>query len=236
MLLSLRNVARFYGPRLVFRDVSLDVPEGSVTLLTGANGAGKSTLLGIMAGLIRPSAGEVVLRKRGKEEIRIGCLGHRTFLYPGLSAMENLRFWASLYAPGLPGTAFDAILERLELAPFAGEKAGIFSRGMAQRLSLARVFLPAPHILLLDEPGAGLDARSTAVLHREIAAARESGAGIVWVTHRPEEDARLADRIALLEGKSLRYADPDARPDPALPVPALPDPSACRTATGGEPC
>jgi heme exporter protein A len=236
MLLSLRNVARFYGPRLIFRDVSLDVPEGSVTLLTGANGAGKSTLLGIMAGLIRPSAGEVLLRDKGKEEIRIGFLGHRTFLYPGLSALENLRFWASLHAPGLPEAAFEAILERLELAPFAGEKAGIFSRGMAQRLSLARVFLPAPDILLLDEPGAGLDTRSTAVLHREIAAAREAGAGIVWVTHRPEEDARRADRIARLEGGGLRCAETAARIEPALPPPAHPDPFALRTATGGEPC
>jgi heme exporter protein A len=223
MLLSLRDIARVYGPRLIFRDVSFDVRRGSVTLLAGANGAGKSTLLKIMAGLLRPSAGEVIAHHGGRgKEIRIGYLGHRTFLYPGLSALENLRFWAGLHGLDHGDATLADILERMELAPFAGEKAGTFSRGMAQRLNLARVFLLAPDLLLLDEPGTGLDTRSTAVLDREIRACRAAGSGIVWITHNPAFDAGRADMVALLAGKGLRFYGPAAdflssRPDPALP-------------------
>lgn len=206
MLLRLANIACFYGPRLIFKNVSLTVPEGSVTLLAGANGAGKSTLLKIMAGLINPSEGEIFLdESRGVKEPAIGYLGHQTFIYPDLNALENLRFWTALHGKILPASAFEEALQRVDLAAFAEEKAGSFSRGMAQRLNLARVFLLAPRILLLDEPGTGLDARSTAVLYREIAAAKASGAGIVWITHSLAEDMRHADAVALLETKKLAF-------------------------------
>ncbi|MDR2161098.1 MAG: ATP-binding cassette domain-containing protein, partial [Desulfovibrio sp.] len=89
MILALRNVSLFYGSRLVFRNVSLELEAGGITLLTGANGAGKTTLLRIMAGLIRPSAGRV---ETGGPEPRFGYLGHATFLYPGLSLLDNLAF------------------------------------------------------------------------------------------------------------------------------------------------
>ena len=242
MLLSLRDIARFYGPRLIFKDVSLAVRRGSVTLLAGANGAGKSTLLKIMAGLLLPSAGEVVPhRAETGTEPRIGYLGHQTFLYPELSALENLRFWARMYASALPDSSFVDILERLELAPFAEEKAGFFSRGMAQRLNLARVFLLKPDILLLDEPGTGLDARSAAILYREVAAARTAGTGVVWITHSPAEDALRADMVALLEGKGLRFYGPavdflSSRRDPSFPASPSPDVPERQRETGGVPC
>lgn len=267
MLLSLHTVARFYGHRLIFKDVSLDIARGSVTLLAGVNGAGKSTLLKIMAGLIRPSSGEVRLHPGSNgAEPRIGFLGHQTFLYPDLSALENLRFWASLHRLRLRDKAYEAILDRVELTPFAEEKARGFSRGMAQRLNLARVFLLAPDLLLLDEPGTGLDTRSTAILQREIAEARDNGAGVVWITHSLAEDCARADMVALLEGKRLRFygppadcpalfpAAPDAgrkkaggtaaaapstepaAPEPLAPEPLAPEPAATRLARGGEPC
>lgn len=204
MLLKLDKVARFYGPRLIFKDVTLGVARAGVTLLAGANGAGKSTLLKIMAGLIPPSSGDM----RSVGEPRTGYLGHQTFLYPDLTALENLAFWASLYGRNKQDQALLEALERVELAPFAGEKAGGFSRGMAQRLNLARVFLLEPDLLLLDEPGTGLDARSTGILHREIATAKENGAGVVWITHSLDEDLCRADFVAYLANKRLAHYGP----------------------------
>ncbi len=248
MLLALDKVARFYGPRLVFKDVSLAVRPGTVTLLAGANGAGKSTLLRIMAGLIRPSAGSVIWGKRPQqsdttdrnadadESPSLGYLGHQTFLYPDLSALENLRFWSSLHRQKFLDQTLVSMLERVELAPFAEEKAKGFSRGMAQRLNLARVFLLRPDILLLDEPGTGLDTRSTGILHREIAEARASGAGVVWITHNLAEDLVRADLVAVLEAKSLRFhgtTDEYRSHASSSPQPPFSSP---RLASGGELC
>ncbi len=201
-LLELAGVAKFYGPKLVFRDVSLRVRPGEVWIVAGENGAGKSTLLRIMAGLARADAGLVT---HGVEPGGIGLLGHETFVYPHLSALDNLRFWAGLHGRAADDAALQAALARVGLSAAAGEKAGRFSRGMAQRLSLARVLLLAPALLLLDEPGTGLDARSRAMLEAEIAAARERGAGLVWVSHHLTHDLSRADKVLYLKGRRAAY-------------------------------
>ena len=250
MLLALDKVARFYGPRLIFKDVSLAIRPGTVTLLAGVNGAGKSTLLRIMAGLIRPSAGSLVLGKRplsesdpdhktaepGNDSPELGYLGHQTFLYPDLSARENLRFWSALHGRKPSDNILEDILERVELAPFAEEKAKGFSRGMAQRLNLARVFLLQPDILLLDEPGTGLDTRSTGILHREIANAKALGAGIVWITHSLAEDLDRADMVAILENKALQFHGTTDAYRERYARPLQQNFSAPEFARGGEPC
>ncbi|MBZ2171305.1 ABC transporter ATP-binding protein [Nitratidesulfovibrio sp. SRB-5] len=210
MLLRLTKVAKFYGNRLVIKDVSFDIHPGTVTLLAGPNGAGKSTLLKLMAGLSRPSAGSV---ERGIAEDALGYLGHQTFIYPELTAFENLAFWARLHGLAPERCSEDALLaalERMELKRFAFERAGGFSRGMAQRLNLARVLLLSPSLLLLDEPGTGLDTRSMAILHREIAAARDRGAGIVWISHSVAEDLARADQVLAIAEKRVTYSGPAA--------------------------
>lgn len=210
MLLRLTKVAKFYGNRLVIKDVSFEAAPGTVTLLAGPNGAGKSTLLKLMAGLSRPSAGSV---ERGVAEESLGYLGHQTFIYPELTAFENLAFWARLHglAPErCTEEALLAALDRMELKRFAFERAGGFSRGMAQRLNLARVLLLSPSLLLLDEPGTGLDTRSMAILHREIAAARDRGAGIVWISHSVAEDLVRADHVLAIAEKRVAYSGPAA--------------------------
>uniref|UniRef100_B8DNC5 ABC transporter related n=1 Tax=Nitratidesulfovibrio vulgaris (strain DSM 19637 / Miyazaki F) TaxID=883 RepID=B8DNC5_NITV9 len=210
MLLRLTKVAKFYGNRLVIKDVSFDIHPGTVTLLAGPNGAGKSTLLKLMAGLSRPSAGSV---ERGIAEDALGYLGHQTFIYPELTAFENLAFWARLHGLAPERCSEDALLaalERMELKRFAFERAGGFSRGMAQRLNLARVLLLSPSLLLLDEPGTGLDTRSMAILHREIAAARDRGAGIVWISHSVAEDLARADQVLAIAEKRVAYCGPAA--------------------------
>jgi len=195
-LLELRGIAKFFGHRCIFRSVDLAVARGTVTLLTGANGAGKSTLLRLMAGLLRPSAGSCECRAA---DGRVAYLGHATFLYPGLTAWENLDFWRE--AQGLRRAEADlaALLERVGLERHAHERAGIFSRGMSQRLNLARALLVEPELLLLDEPGTGLDSRAAAMLRGEIVRARQRGAGIVWISHDVAADAPLADRVLTLE-------------------------------------
>lgn len=211
MLLQLHHITKIYGTRVIFKDVSLSVAPAGITLLVGANGAGKSTLLRIMAGLGRASAGRV---ERAVDDARLGYLGHATFLYPALTALENLAFWRDIYALPLSDGALETVLERVELARHAHERAGVFSRGMAQRLNLARVLLSDPQLLLLDEPGTGLDTRSAGLLRREIAAARERGAGVVWISHDVASDAAVADRVVALHDRRVAYDGPASAYDP----------------------
>lgn len=208
MLLRLGNTAKVYGGRVIFKGVNLTVEAGRITLLAGPNGAGKSTLLKIMAGLISPSAGDVEYGL--KDGGHIGYLGHQTFIYPDLSAVENLRFWNRLYGLPADDEILKVTLERVELAPFAHERAGSFSRGMAQRLNLARILLLSPALLLLDEPSTGLDQRSRKLLSAEITAAAKRGAGVVWISHSLDEDLALADHVALLAGTGLSFFESPA--------------------------
>ena len=204
-MISLAGVGKYYGERAVLKNISLSVSAASVTLLAGPNGAGKTTLLRLMAGLIRPDHGSIE-HSCGREGI--GFLGHQPFLYAGLSALENLRFWQKLH--NIPGGE-QACLEQLksvELERFATERAGTFSRGMAQRLNLARLFLLKPGLLLLDEPETGLDARSRALLHARIGQAAESGCAIVWITHGTAEEGARADRLIALERGRIAYDGP----------------------------
>jgi heme exporter protein A len=203
-LLELHNVVKSFGGRAVLKGVALALARGTVTLLLGENGAGKSTLIKLAAGLLRPTAGSRVCRAT---EGRTAYLGHAGFVYPGLTALENLAFWRD--ASGLggdEGTLMDA-LGRVGLERHAHERAGIFSRGMAQRLSLARTLLFDPELLLLDEPGTGLDARAGAMLRREIARTRERGAAVLWISHDAATDAPLADRVFVLSGGRLNAAE-----------------------------
>lgn len=206
-MLRLEKVAKFYGTRLIIKDVSCTVEPGTVTLLAGPNGAGKSTLLKIMAGLARPSAGTV---ERDAADGDIGYVGHQTFIYPDLSAMENLAFWSAAHGLNVEESALLHALDRVELKRFAFERAGTFSRGMAQRLNLARVFLLRPSLVLLDEPGTGLDVRSMNILHTEIDAARERGAALVWISHSVAGDLARADMVLAIRDKKVDYYGPAA--------------------------
>ncbi len=189
-MLELEDIAKIYGVKVIFKKVSCRLPAGSVSLLVGPNGAGKSTLMRIMAGLSRPTMGSVQLA----EGTQVGYLGHATLLYPGITALANLAFWNSAYGLMLSDNALMSTLERVGLEAHAHDRAGIFSRGMAQRLNLARLLMQSPDLLLLDEPGTGL--------------AQQRGACVVLISHDLQGDAPLADRLLVLTECTLQYDGP----------------------------
>lgn len=201
-LLRLDRVTHFFDQRLVFKDVSLLIEAGTVTLVAGPNGAGKTTLMNIMSGLISPSRG-IVEHKVSRD--KMAFLGHNTFVYSGLSALDNLKFWARVYCRSLSDDECMQLLNLVGLKAFAYEKAGYFSRGMSQRLSLARVLMLGPDFLLLDEPGTGLDPDSRKLLRRKITQSAQNGAAVVWVSHSLEEDLDLTDKIIFLDNKKQAF-------------------------------
>jgi heme exporter protein A len=201
----LEGVGKVYARRTVLQGIGLTLERGEVLLVTGANGAGKSTLLKIMAGALVPSRGQV---RWAIDHGMMAYMGHKTFLYPGLSAAENLRFWARLYGKSPQREDLVAVLRRTGLAHVLHEPVGHFSRGMAQRLSLARMLLIDPLVLLLDEPGTGLDRSSREMLKGEIVRARGEGKSIVWVSHDLENDLVMADRVLALESTRAVYLGP----------------------------
>lgn len=197
------GLVRSFGAATAVDGIDLHLRPGEVLALFGPNGAGKSTLLRLLAGALRPDAGTlrldgVPLDTRSPDWLaRVGVLSHRGFLYPHLTARENLRFYADLY--GLPHPA-DRIAERLAavgLEARADDRVRGFSRGMAQRLALARALLHDPEIVLLDEPWTGLDVHAAALLRGVLESLRDGRRIVLLVTHNLTEGLALADRIAI---------------------------------------
>lgn len=201
-MLKLRGVSKFYGRRPVFKNIGLELAESSITVLSGPNGAGKSTLLRLIAGLGRPTSGKMEIR----EGARTAYLGHATFMYPGLSALENLEFWAKLNRLAKAREASLEMLARMGLAAHAGQKVSSFSRGMAQRLNFGRALMLEPDLLLLDEPFTGMDQDSRKMARAEILKRKERGAAVIMVSHDLAEDGPISDRILNLAGGRLGEA------------------------------
>ena len=204
---ALRDVSHVYAGVPVLRHLAANLERGRCYLLLGANGAGKSTLLRIMAGLLRPSFGKVTLWDATPDDARerIGYMSHAPMLYGELTALENLRYFADLYAPRACLGAAEA-LRAVELDPELRQPVRAYSQGMRQRVSLARVLLSRPELLLLDEPFSNMDAASAHAMLRLLAAERDRGATVVLTTHQRELAAPLADTVLLLESGELEYA------------------------------
>jgi heme exporter protein A len=207
--LTFSNVTRDFGRRRVLNRVSFSCRAGEIVALLGPNGAGKSTLLAIAATLLPATAGEVRYGGNTPREAgpplrsRIGLLAHDLFLYPELSAAENLLFFARLY--GLPDAALvvDQALDRARLTDRRHDEVGGFSRGMRQRLAIERALLHAPRLALLDEPFTGLDDASAAALQARLASLRASGSIVLLTTHDLDVIDGTVDRSFLLTGGRL---------------------------------
>ncbi len=208
--LEIDGVWKYYGDFPALRDIAFRVSAGSTVALLGRNGAGKTTLLRIIAGLSRPSQGGVKIQgadaRQETTRRRIGILGHGISLYDELSAVENLMLFARLYGLDDPRRRALAWLERTGLERVRDGLVREFSRGMRQRLAVARAFLHEPDLLLFDEPFTALDDRAIAVLQSLLAEAHAAGRTIVMSTHQLREALELATHVALLQRGQIAYA------------------------------
>jgi heme exporter protein A len=209
------RVWKYFGDYPALRGASLEVEKGACLALLGRNGAGKTTLLRIFANLSKPTKGEVKLLgiSSHTEEARrrIGYLGHGIGVYDDLSAVENLMLFGRLLGVEDPAAVAAAALERVGLTRVKDGLAREFSRGMRQRLAVARAFLHEPELLLLDEPFTSLDDRAVAVLQTLLRDARLRGATIIMSTHQIREAMELASHVALLERGKIVFAGPQTQ-------------------------
>ncbi len=202
MIVDAVGIAKTFGRVRVLRDVTLRVRAGETVAIFGPNGAGKSTLLRLCATLYQPTSGTLTLfgERTGDTGVRrrIGLLSHQSFLYPDLSARENLLFYAHLY--GLPESRarVDLWLARVGLAESAERSVRVFSRGMEQRLALARTLLHDPELLVLDEPWSALDAAAADLLSGLLHGLHDGGRTLLLATHDFDRALAVADRVIIL--------------------------------------
>jgi heme ABC exporter ATP-binding subunit CcmA len=212
---SLSGVSRLFGSFAALRQVTVDLEPGRCYVLIGENGAGKSTLLRILAGLLRPSFGTVKVfgsQEPHEARARIGYMSHAPMLYDELTAQENLRYFSSLYPTPKDGSRLSLspaeALRQVGLDPDLDRPLGQYSQGMRQRTSLARVLLPAPELLLLDEPFSNMDVESITQMITLLAGFRRSNRTIVITTHQREHAAPIADWVLALKAGRVASFEP----------------------------
>ncbi len=206
MFVQARQLAKSYGPQLVFKKVGFEADKGEILLLLGSNGSGKSTLLKLIAGVLKPSAGDINITPPGAS---IGYMAHNTFLYPQLTALENIGFWCKLYGKKVNRKFLASKLNKFDLGPFLHERISCFSRGMAQKLNFLRLLCIDPDILLLDEPATGLDKEARQLFGEELMNLKNRNTLIFWVTHFPEFNSSWADRVLEIKNKTSYLSIPD---------------------------
>jgi heme exporter protein A len=220
---SVEGVGKSFGRQRALGGVSLRLERGKLTALVGPNGAGKSTLVGILSTLVRPSTGKVKYLREGDRgrggptpaEVRgaIGVLAHDSLLYAELDAVENLLFFASLYDVKDAPRRVPALLDEVGLEPGARTRpCRTYSRGMLQRLALARALLPKPAMLLLDEPFTGLDRGGVAALGKTLETARDDGKIVLVVSHDFEAVGGLVDHLVILRAGKVALDERPAAP------------------------
>ncbi|MGD0788865.1 MAG: heme ABC exporter ATP-binding protein CcmA [Terracidiphilus sp.] len=208
----LDGVSKLFGSFAALRQVTVDLEPGRCYVVIGENGAGKSTLLRILAGLLRPSMGTVRVfdglePQAEAARARIGYMSHAAMLYDELTAQENLRYFASLYH-GRPCLTPAEALRQVGLDPGLTRILGQYSQGMRQRTSLARVLLPIPELLLLDEPFSNMDIESARQMVELLAGFRHGSRTIVLTTHQRELAAPIADWVLALRAGRVASFEP----------------------------
>jgi heme ABC exporter ATP-binding subunit CcmA len=208
VLAQLDNVSRLFGRFPALRKISFSFNAGTCYVLLGENGAGKSTLLRVLAGLLEPTIGAAriftdgIAEKIAYQRARIGYMSHAPMLYDELSAVENLRYFAGLYRSCPCLTPVEA-LASVGLDPALARPVGQYSQGMRQRTSLARVLLPQPPLLLLDEPFSNMDAASAGKMVALLSRLRAAGRTVVLTTHQRALAEPLADYLLTMEAGVL---------------------------------
>ena len=203
-MIKMTNVYKTFGKQKVLTDVNFDVKEGEIFALLGPSGAGKTTIINILTGQYKEDGGTKRVNAFPHE---IGIMLDIGGLYPHLNCLQNLNLYAEIY--GLPKTTSIEVLETVGLADSAKKTVSALSRGMTQRLALARAILCKPKLLFLDEPTSALDPGTSKGVCKLLEKLRQQGATIFLTTHNMDEALKLCDRIALLhDGKIIEQGNP----------------------------
>ncbi|MBX3005878.1 MAG: heme ABC exporter ATP-binding protein CcmA [Anaerolineales bacterium] len=222
-MIKISQLSKRYGYRPVLQGIELAVRRGEVVALLGPNGAGKSTLLRILAGLAQANHGRVEVagcrlpQQAAAARAQLGYLGHQPLLYEDLSADQNLEFFARLYGVAAAAARIDELLELVGLQARRRERVRGFSRGMLQRLALARALLHRPRVLLLDEPHSALDLHTADLLDTVLRAEAHRGVAILLASHDLERVGGLAQRAVLLAQGRIAAQLPKAQLGRRLP-------------------
>jgi heme exporter protein A len=214
-MLEVSGVTRMFGRRRAVDGVDLTLAPGDCLALFGPNGAGKTTLLRLISGLLKPTKGTIrvggqSLREDASARGQLGLISHQSMLYSALTSRENVEFAARLYGVADARSAAMKALERMRIADRANAPVRSLSRGLQQRVSIARAIVHEPRVVLLDEPYTGLDAAGGAALTDMLLSLRASGASLVLVTHNVEEGLAVATQAAVMLGGRIARRD-DAR-------------------------
>jgi heme ABC exporter ATP-binding subunit CcmA len=215
-MVEARHLRKTYGPTVVLDDVSLELGAAEGITLLGPNGTGKTTLLRILSTLLRPTAGSLriagadVLKEPERVRGAVDMVGHGSWVYEDLTAMENLRFWMVLGGHDAGTARLRAALETVELDTVADRRARTFSAGMKRRLALARVMLGRGRLLLLDEPFTGLDRAGRKWLGEFLLTFKAGGGALMVATHSFDAGLGVADRVAILTGGRVVFDRPAA--------------------------
>ena len=221
LALDSREIAKQFGFTYAVRNVSMQVKRGEFVVLFGSNGAGKTTFLKVVATLMRPTKGTLTIegfdtaKEPEKARSKIGFLSHNTFVYRDLSPLENLKFFCRLYGISDSDERLPKVLDRVDLKRRADDPVRSFSRGMQQRVGIARALLHDPSLILLDEPYTGLDARAIQTLNSFLDDAVKAGKTVVLTSHDLEQGLRAATRAVILDRGAIVHdsapADPSVR-------------------------
>ena len=210
-IVDVADLARAFGSRKAVAGVTFSLAPGECLAVFGPNGAGKTTLLRLLAGLLKPSSGSarlagIPLPGGPLARSSVGLISHHTMLYEALSARENVSFAARLYGIRDSGTRVEDSLRRMSMLERADAPVRLLSRGMQQRVSIARAMVHSPQVVLADEPYSGLDESGARALTTMLSELRQSGTAIIIVTHNLAEGLSLATHAAVMHGgRFVRY-------------------------------
>lgn len=211
IIIKIKSLTKVFGTNIVLNNIDLRIETGEVLTIFGPNGVGKTTLIKIMSTLVTPTSGKVVIDgfdiKEAPLEVRkrIGVISHETYLYPELTAIENLRFYGRMYSIPDMDRRIDEVLREVGLSYRKDDRVGTFSRGMKQRLSIARAILHDPPVLLLDEPYTGLDQQAAAAFDK-ILNTNAGESTKVLVSHDLERGVGMCDRALILSRGKIVHA------------------------------
>ena len=211
MVINVKSVSKAFDTRNVLRDIAVDINTGQAVLICGINGAGKTTLLRIIAGLLQPDIGSVELcgynirKDPEKAKSQFGMISHKSMVYPELTVLENLSFFATLYGVKDSDNHITELLQDVGLLSYRYDTASILSRGLLQRLAIARALVHQPVLLLADEPFTGLDAKACHHLITVLNEFTNNGGTIVMTTHDIDIGLQCCNRVVVLDKSNLIF-------------------------------